>query len=268
MLRAGLVGVIFGCLYVVGRDRGLGERRAAWLTLVAFFVAAVTLALRPQLLGMAIFAVVLLLVVDRRSHPMRLWLVPLLVIAWANLHGSFFLGPLVLGLAWLEDLHDHDPGARRVLGIAIVSALAACLTPTGPFVWAYAVGLSTNPEVTRRITEWQPTSLRDVPGLLFFGSAMAVVVLIARRGKMTSWPTLAWLAVFFLIGTYAVRGFAWWPLAAAVAVAGRLLTEPEPVREPRLDPPLIRRLNVGRGRRARPGGLSRCSRSGGRPTRG
>jgi hypothetical protein len=244
VLRAALVGVIFGCLFVIGRHRGLGERRAAWLTLAAFIVAAVTLALRPQLFGMALFAVVLLLVVDRREHPRRLWAIPVLVLVWANLHGSFFLGPLVLGLAWLEDLHDRDAGARRVLGVTVVSALAACLTPVGPAVWVYAIGLSTNAQVTQRITEWQPTSLRDVPGILFFTSAMAVVVLIARRGRMTPWPELAWLGVFFVIGVYAVRGVAWWPLAASAAVAGRLLTEPEPVREPRIDPPLIRRLNL------------------------
>ena len=37
--------------------------------------------------------------------------------------------------------------------------------------------------MTARITEWQPTSLRSIPGILFFASALAVVVLIARRGR-------------------------------------------------------------------------------------
>ena len=98
------------------------------------------------------------------------------------------------------------------------------MTPFGPGVWAYALGLSTNPTVTQRITEWQPTSLRDVPGMLFFGSALAVVVLIARRGRATSWPTLAWLGAFFVIGAYAIRGVAWWPLGAVAAIAGVLVT--------------------------------------------
>ena len=93
-------------------------------------------------------------------------------------------------------------------------------------VWGYAVGLSVNPQVTERITEWQPTSLRTVPGLLFFGSALAVVVLIARRGERTSWPTLLWLGVFASIGAYAIRGVAWWPLGAVAAIAGTLVTQP------------------------------------------
>ena len=244
LLRATLVGIIFGCLLLVGLRRGLGERRAAWLALAAFAVSAVALALRPQLMGMALFAIVLVLVTDRRAHPGRLWLVPLIVAVWANLHGSFFLGPLVLGLAWIEDRVDRIPGADRTLAVAIVSAVAACLTPSGPFIWSYAIGLSTNPEVTARITEWQPTSLRDVPGIAFFASALAVVALIARRGRPTPWPTLLWLAVFFLIGAYAVRGVAWWPLATVAAIAGILVTGPAGERLPAEGTRLMRRLNV------------------------
>ena len=177
---------------------------------------------------MALFAIVLLLVTDRHRHPGRLWAIPLIMVVWANVHGSFFLGPLVLGLAWIEDAVGAPRPAPGASSPSPSSApLAALLTPFGPAVWGYAVGLSTNPLVTQRITEWQPTSLRSVPGMLFFASALAVVALIARRGRMTDWPTLLWLAVFFLIGTYAIRGVAWWPLGAVAAIAGTLLTEPE-----------------------------------------
>ena len=64
-------------------------RRAAQLALAAFFVSAVAHGLRPQLFGMAILAVYLQAVMDRRSHPGR---------PWANIHGSLFFGPVVLGL--------------------------------------------------------------------------------------------------------------------------------------------------------------------------
>ena len=249
VLRAVLVGLVFGCLLVIGLRRGLGSRRAAWLTLAAFLVASPALALRPQLLGMACFAVVLLLVSDRRDHPGRLWLVPVVVAIWANLHGSFFLGPMVLGLVWLQDLHDKVARPHRTLLVGLASVAAAGLTPFGPMVWAYAVGLSTNPDVTQRIMEWQPTTLRDATGLLFFGSVAAVVALMARCGRATPWPALVWLGTFALIGAYAVRGAAWWPLAAVAAIAGVLVTRPaiasgETARADPPDTPLQRRLNL------------------------
>jgi len=240
MLRAILVGFTFGCVYAIGRRRGLDVRRAAWLTLGAFFVAAVALALRPQLIGMALLAATLFLVVDRRAHPRRLWALPLIVLVWANVHGSFFLGPVVAGLAWLEDVHDRVDRPGRTLAVAVASAVAASVTPFGPAVWGYAVGLTTNGFVTSRISEWQPTTLRTIPGILFFGSVALTAVLLARRGRPTPWPTLAWLGAFAAIGIYAIRGVAWWPLGAATAVAGLLATDlataaaraPHPSRQP------------------------------------
>ena len=240
--RALLVGVIFGGTTLIAVRRGLDARTAAILSLLAFVVTAPALALRPQLLGMVCFVAVLLLVVDRREHPRRLWFAPIVIAIWANLHGSFFLGPVVLGLAWLEDVHDGHTMARQTLAVAIVSVVAACLTPFGPFVWLYATGLSTNAGVTARVTEWQPTSIRDVPGLLFFASALAVVVLIARSQRRIPWPTLAWLGAFFLIGVYAQRGIAWWPIAAVTAIAGSLV--PSMPGRTRLETAGMRRLNA------------------------
>lgn len=246
LLRALLVGIIFGCLLEISRRRGLDVRRAAWLTVAAFVIAAPALALRPQLLGMALTAVVLLLVVDRRAHPGRLWAVPVLVLAWANLHGSFFLGPAVLGLAWLADLHDKVRRPHTTLVVAVASAAAASVTPFGPAVWAYVVGLSMNPEVTQRITEWQRTSPGDIPGLLFYASAVAVVVLLVRRGRMTPWPTLLWLGLFFVIGAYAARGIGWWALGALPPVVGILASgSADRARQPeRPVPPAMRRINA------------------------
>ncbi|HUQ77859.1 MAG TPA: hypothetical protein VM427_03160 [Patescibacteria group bacterium] len=220
ILRASLLGVIYALVFEMCRHRGVDRRRAAWLTLATFAVSASALALRPQLLGMVLLAFTLFILADRGRHPKRLWILPAVVIVWANLHGSFFLGPLAIGLAWLEDLHDRVPGRVQTLVVSVAAALAAVVNPFGPTIWSYALGLSTNPIITDRITEWQPTTLRSVEGLLCFGSLALSVVFIARRGRATAWPTLAWLAVFGAIGIFAIRGVAWWPFGAAFALAG------------------------------------------------
>lgn len=219
ILRAALVGALSGLVYLACRRYGLNRRSAAWLTIAAFAIASVALALRPQLFGLVFFAATLLLLAERRDRPRLLWLVPLVVVAWANAHGSFFLGPVLVGLAWLEDVHDGHTAATRTLVVAILAALAALLNPFGAAVWLYATGLTTNPLVTERITEWQPTTLRTVPGFVFFVSALLVAVFLARRGRTTSWPALLAFAVFFGIGAWAVRGIAWWAIGAVVTVA-------------------------------------------------
>jgi hypothetical protein len=219
ILRAALVGALVGLVYLACRRHGVNRRVAAWLTLAAFTLASVSLGLRPQLFGLVLFAATLLLLAERRDRPRLMWLVPLVVVAWANAHGSFFLGPVLVGLAWLEDVHDGHAGATRTFLVGVVAALAALANPIGPAVWLYATGLTTNPLVTERITEWQPTTLRTVPGLVFFASALLVAAFLARRGRTTSWPALLAFAAFLLIGAWAVRGIAWWGLGAAVTVA-------------------------------------------------
>jgi hypothetical protein len=241
VLRAALVGMLFGLLFLACRLRGADIRRAAWLSLAAFIVAAPALALRPQLLGMVLLAITLVLIAGRRTHPRLFLAVPVVVAVWANVHGSFFLGPVVVGLAWLEDLHSRAPSANRTFTVAVVSALGSFVNPFGPTVWAYAVGLSTNPEVTARISEWQRTTLGTIPGILFYASALAVVVLIARRGR-PKWPTVAWLTAFFVIGAYAIRGVAWWPLGAAFAIAG---VHPGAEAPERPTPRIGQRINLG-----------------------
>ena len=240
-----LVGIIFGCSVAIGRLRGLIERTAALLTLAAFAVSAVALAMRPQLIGMAIFAVVLLLVVGPARAPAAAVARPGHRRGLGE-HARQLLpragGPgarLARGRPRPRSGRPPRPGGGRRISVA-----AACVNPFGPAVWAYAVGLSTNPLVTQRITEWQPTSLRTIPGILFFGRAAAVVVLIARRGTATAWPTLAWLGVFFVIGAFAIRGVAWWPLAAVAAIAGIARGRPAADLRARVDPPLIRRANL------------------------
>lgn len=243
VLRALLVGAIFGLVALAARRRGADARTATILAIAAFVVSAVALALRPQLLGMLLFAVVLLVVVERHRRPSWLLTTVPITIVWANLHGSFVMAPLLLGLAWVEDVVEGRPTPHRMLIVAIAAAVAAVVNPWGLDVWTYAIGLMADPSVTARVTEWQPTGLRDVPGVLFFVSACAMVVLLARRGRTTSWPTLLLLGVFFALGVYAVRGVAWWPLVAAIAAAGLLpvARSPTPTDVSR---PVLGRLNA------------------------
>lgn len=234
LLRAALVGIAFGLLAIAIRRRnpGLSERTVGLLVVGAFVVAAPALALRPQLIAIVLFAATLALVAARGRDRRMLLLVPVIVAAWANVHGSFVLGPVLVGLAWLEDVHERAPRAWLTLLAAVVAGVAALVNPLGAAVWVYAAGISLDPTVTARVTEWQPTTLRDVPGMLFWASVAGVAVLLARRRATTPWPALLTLAAFAFLAAYTVRGLAWWPPVAAVVVAGLLPPTPISSRAP------------------------------------
>jgi hypothetical protein len=248
LLRATLVGLIFGFVFAACR-RGNSNRTAALLTLAAFALASVTLALRPQLFGMALFGMMLWLVWRRGQKPAALWLVIPLTIAWANLHGSFVLAPLVLGLAALEDAITpaNRGSAIRTLAVATACAFATLLNPFGVGLWEYAADIATNPTITNRITEWQPTTPFSVEGAAFYVSLALVGVLLAvtaRRYRRLDPGPVVWLGPFVVIAIRSVRGLAWWPIVAAATVAKVVASPNESARRERLDSPLIRRLNT------------------------
>jgi hypothetical protein len=244
--RATIAAASFWLLYVACRARGAGVRQAAWLSLGGLLVAVYGFSPRPQMFGFLLFAMTLAVVAERERHPLLLWLLPLIVLVWANVHGSFVLGPAVLVLAWLEDRHRDVSSSRTTILVAIASVVAATVNPFGLRVWSYVVELSSNPQVRDTIEEWQPPRLTSAIGFIFFASVALVAAIALRRRHEIAWPRFLGLVLFFLLGVTAVRGVIWWALAAPFLLAdlypGRSTRE-----EPRIANTAIAVVLVGVG---------------------
>jgi hypothetical protein len=241
ILRAGLVAATFGLLFLVVRYRApqLSRRATALIVLAAFVVTSPTLALRPQLFAVVLFAASLLVLAARGRHPRLVWFLPVLALLWANLHGSFPLVIVLAGLAWLADFSATSPRARRdrhvMLAVAGFCALATVVNPLGPGVWSYVVSLASNQTIGTRVSEWRPPGLTDAPGILFWVSVLVVAAFLgwcASRGRAATrhngthlrllprWPALLTLATFAALGAVTGRGLAWWPLVAVFVCSG------------------------------------------------
>jgi hypothetical protein len=253
LLRALLVGLAVGLVFWTAR-RWLPVRPAAALALVAFVVGIGSLALRAQLFGIVCFVLVVALLADRRARPRLAFVVPLVVLAWANLHGSFFLGVGAAALAFFADLRAPTPVMRRSLVLFVLTAAASVVTPFGPGSWSYAVGLSTNGDVARLVSEWQRTSPLSFDGALFYLTVLvAALVLVAARRRDGRWPSvpgLLWLGGLIVVGAWAERGVVWWAFGAPVVLApvlaslvghGASMTPPTEW----FEPAALRRLNLG-----------------------
>jgi hypothetical protein len=254
LLRATLVGLAVGLVFWTAR-RWLTVRPAAFLALGAFVVGIGSLALRAQLFGLDCFVLVIALLAVRRTRPGLAFAVPLVVLAWANLHGSFFLGVGAAGLALIADSRGPAETRRRSAAVFVLTTVASIVTPYGAGSWLYAIGLSTNGDVSRLVSEWQRTSLLSFAGALFYLSALAVAIalVLARRrdGRWPAPPSLLWLGGLVIVGAWAERGIVWWAFGVPVVLAptlaglgGALGQESRP-RLARSEPPTLRRLNLG-----------------------
>ena len=251
ILRAALVAATFALVQATLRSMGCAQRPAALLALASFAVAAPALALRPQLFAIVLFAASTFVVADRRTHPRRLWLLPVFAALWANLHGTFPLILIIVGLGWLDELARRravratqraapkgfkappDLAAasrlRGSTGIALVGAVAAVATLVNPFgieAWWYVVRIASNPEVSAGISEWRPPSPLDPTGALFYLSLLIGIAIILMRvrsdGNRVRLPILApvtTLLGFGLLGILTGRGLAWWALVLPIAGA-------------------------------------------------
>ena len=229
VLRALLMALVLTFVFLACRAAGAATKRAVWLTLASAVLLTGGFKLRPQLLGMVCFAATAWLVARRRTHPEGVWIVVPITVLWANLHGSFFLAPLMLGLAWVEDRWVRGRGSRTLLLAGLGSLLATMVNPYGYRVWSYAAGLATNPVIRRTITEWQPPTIEVYTGAVFFLSVVVVAaVLIARVRRPVPWGSLLPLGVFLAIALAAIRGVWWWAMVAPIVLAGVLEDRPAP----------------------------------------
>jgi hypothetical protein len=222
VLRALLTAVAFAFVFAACRRSGASVRASAGLTVASAVLSSQNIGMRPQLFAVPLFAATLWISATRREHPARQWAIPVLVAVWANVHGSFVLGPILVGFDWLEDRRERSPRAGQTFLVGLVAAAATLLNPFGLRVWTYTLEVGTNPTVTRFASEWEPTTIRSFSGAALFVSVIAVMWLLSRRREPVPWPSVLRLTFFFFLALPAVRGIVWWGLAAPVAVAGWL----------------------------------------------
>jgi xanthosine utilization system XapX-like protein len=214
-----IVGAASLFVFLACRSAGASTVSATLLTLAGYLVGVQILTMRPQLLGVLLFTCVQWIVATRQGSPRRLWIVPLLVLVWTNLHGSFVLAFVLLGFAWLDDYAAGRPTARRVAIVGVTSAVSTLVNPFGIRVWSYVVDVVGNPTVSGKVAEWAPPSARTPIGFLFLCSVLASFAVVATSSLRASWRTVFALSFFALLGMTAIRGVVWWALAFPPLVA-------------------------------------------------
>ncbi len=204
-----------------------GVLSAAVAALAVPLVASRTI-VRADLFTTFLFALFLVLLI-RGVAEKRVWLLPLLMAAWVNLHPGFPLGLGLIALFLLGAWVARAP-VRPLALVAGLSLLATLLNPFGPAVWRIPWQQAQATALHRSlITEWWPMpwnwwrlrellQWRDPDGaywvLLPIGFVAAAVALWRRR-----WVPAALIAVFAAASLSALRFQALLAMSVGAAVA-------------------------------------------------
>ena len=208
LAHALLILVGYGLLLHLCVRRSGNLRLSVALFLVTLPVAFPAWNIRPQTGAFPLFAAFLyILTAYRLGWFNRLWLLPLLMAVWVNVHGTFPLGLALIGATavgmvfarWqtkdegrptedegrpTEDegrptahgrtsppasyFRPSSFGFRPLIGWGLLTALAVLLNPAGVGVLGYVRSLTGNNAVTQLVSEWAAPTIREPGGLVFF----------------------------------------------------------------------------------------------------
>jgi hypothetical protein len=222
-----------------------GVRRSGSTTFgfVALFVCMALnwqqiLIIRPQLVGVVFFSIVVTWLLAARTWHRAGWiLLPAMFAVWANSHGSFALGLTAMAIAGLahaitiaartKSLKEGLTNQRfvRLFLLTQLCTVAALINPNGIAAFTEVLRVGGNPNV-ESMFEWSPLTLRMNQGK--FAAALGLllvavlrwsprrlrldeVLLLAFTAGMTLWSSrmINWLAPVMAL-TLAAHGAAAW----------------------------------------------------------
>jgi len=129
---------------------------------------------RPQLLGYVCFAALIVLLREARAGGDRALLaLPVLMVIWANVHGSFALGAVLIALVAAEGALRDRRRRRTYLVALVLSAIATIATPSGLGSWTAPGYHLLHPP--RELQEWSIPDITALPGAIFAVSLFATL---------------------------------------------------------------------------------------------
>lgn len=238
LLQAVLIGVSFAMMYTMCRREGVGPRASTIATLAGALIAMGNWQIRPQTYALLPCISTLALLLEwRRTGRGPLWVLPLLMLVWVNLHGTFTLLLVLCGLVWLGAVWErvwHQRGRtwRECCTLAAWSAaalLATLANPHGIGIWGYVAGLLGNQSVSQLVTEWASpfNDLHSANTWLFFVLLACFLALAAWRWRRLTLADGLLVLPFLLLALQSVRNILWFGIVATPLTA-RLLAAPAP----------------------------------------
>ncbi len=238
LLQAVLIGITFALMYRLCRAEGAGSRAATIATLAGALIAMGNWQIRPQTYALLPCILTLMILLQwRRTGTGFLWALPLLMVLWVNLHGTFTLLLVLCGLVWLGAVIERGLGSSgrtwrecTVLALWSTGALVATLlNPHGVQIWSYVAGLLTNRAVGQLVTEWV-SPFRDLQSpntVLFFVLLLLFLALATWRRRRVTLADVLLVLPFLLLALQSVRNILWFGIIATPLTA-RLLAAGEP----------------------------------------
>lgn len=271
LVQAGVITFAYGLLL------RLCIRRTQQLRLSVVIILIATLPLsfdnwvvRPQSYALPLFVVFLTILTEYRlGWNNRLWVLPLLMALWVNMHGSFVLGLALLGIIFVgealkafsrvlrqpptNDASEHPVTpttpvlSKQYLVWGSLTALTILINPQGFEVIGYVRDLLGSSSVTSLVVEWAPPTIRDTNGLIFFVFLIGCGAIFTYARRHPDLTDVLLFVAFLWLALGATRNIVWFGLVATPLIAvqaATLFSSAKPAHKT-IGSPLLNRMIVG-----------------------
>jgi hypothetical protein len=172
-----------------------------------------------------------------------LFLCPISMVLWVNVHGSFILGLILPGVFFLGEalrnlfkhakaLNWHQVGWIGCTGI--LSGLAVLINPRIFGIVSYSIKLLTDPPSQQLIEEWQSPTPQGLANIFFYISILIFIIVLAySKYRLTVTELL--LLVGFLWLAWSGQRYVIWYGVVSMPILARLIKD-LPIKTPTFIP--------------------------------
>lgn len=217
-----LLTLAFVIIYKDMRLRDVNPYVASFILTIAVLAARFRFTERPHIFKfLSVAAFIYILDLYRLKGRNRLWLLPVIQLLWTNIHGSFVLGPAIIGIYFFsEAVAGKSQELKGLAAILIIATLTTLINPYGFKLLIFSLGFGEK-AVLASITEWAPTRIKDFYGAfgLLFIVGLASFILKYKRTEVVD---LLLFGLFAYLSIKAIRFTALFSLATAPVLAGNI----------------------------------------------
>ncbi len=217
-----IIALTFQQVYRLAVLQGAQRLPAIGLTLIAAIASSIHWLARPHILTFLLLAVW----AGKLSHLQRmrtrdLWVFPVTMLVWVNVHGGFIAGFVTWGAFFAGAIWEKftsGTGDERIKRLALVGAVSfavSFINPAGWHLWETSLGYIQNRYLVGITHEYQSPDFHQTwfaPFLLFL--ALAFFILSRKRKSLPVHSALL-LSGWTMMALYSARNI---PLMAIVAV--------------------------------------------------
>ncbi len=193
------------------------------------------LVIRPQLFGVLFYCIVVAWMFGKNKHSRFTWFaLPAMYMLWGNVHGSFSMGLMLMGLTGLGRFGDVlviskslrvallDRKLHRTILLTQLCAAAVLLNPAGFAIYPEVFNVAGNPNIGSMF-EWDALTLRSAQGQSAVAAALLAFMAIKLSPRRMHCGEMLAFVLTGLLAMWSGRMLNWWAPIAGVVIGTHLI---------------------------------------------